>query len=300
MRPARGTECVDCRKRGHRCEAAYFCAALEGDGQVPVCTDCANGDPCVVERVGRAGREGSATVTRLDVWGNDVGGDGVPALVTRTPEELGIPREVPAASCQPSAISQRPAYSLRREQAEPRLQTIRGEPVRLPALASMGAEMLDEIEPEKPATKEETMTVKSGRRQGTRISEETKQMIREAPDGMSYAELAREFGVTDVTVRLLRLGAGKAAPTVRAKRPVKPKANKAAIQRIEVDTRAPGTAAALLGALDRRDAPKDGDRIALAFELTPAELQAVIAGLSPAQLGAMAQAGLRAALLTKG
>jgi hypothetical protein len=299
MRPARGTECVDCRKRGHRCEAVIFAAAVDGNGEVPVCMACADGDPCVVERVGRAGRESSATVTRLDVWGNDVGGDGVPAVVTRTPEELGIPREVPAVSCQPSAISQKPAYSLARSR-EPVARVIRDEPVRLPALASMGAEMLDEIEPEKPATKEETMTVKSGRRQGTRISEETKQMIREAPDGMSYAELAREFGVTDVTVRLLRIGAGKAAPTVRAKRPVKPKANKAAIQRIEVDTRAPGTAAALLGALDRRDGPKDGDRIALAFELTPAELQAVIAGLSPAQLGAMAQAGLRAALLTKG
>jgi hypothetical protein len=65
VRPAVGTWCVDCRRKGHNCQSQIF---IEDYG--PLCLDCDNLAPCSFERVG-AQATGGATE---DMWGEPLPG----------------------------------------------------------------------------------------------------------------------------------------------------------------------------------------------------------------------------------
>jgi len=73
--------------------------------------------------------------------------------------------------------------------------------------------------------KENTMTIVSGRTQGTRISEEIRQSILAESPSVSHADLARKYGITDVSVGAIRRAAG--IKKIKAEKPAKaPKAYK--------------------------------------------------------------------------
>lgn len=82
MRPAAGVECRRCREeKQHRCQAQIF------DDEVPLCLPCANGDPCVIDRVG---------APRLDAPEMFEVETSPAPVIQRTPEELGLPSTMPA------------------------------------------------------------------------------------------------------------------------------------------------------------------------------------------------------------
>ena len=47
----RGMECAPCRRKGHFCPALIWSAKFEGEGDEPMCFECADGEACAHERV---------------------------------------------------------------------------------------------------------------------------------------------------------------------------------------------------------------------------------------------------------
>jgi len=96
----RGSECGPCRRAGHYCPAALLAPRLEGEGDEPMCLECADGELCVAVRCAGLVREESSAceLGAMNVFGDiDMPGNGG-KVVHRTPEELGIPavvRDVP-------------------------------------------------------------------------------------------------------------------------------------------------------------------------------------------------------------
>jgi hypothetical protein len=169
MRPPRGTECVECRKRGHRCEAVIYvdglqeagpstaagaAASAQDDNQIPVCMACADGEPCAVVKLQGAGRDGSSVQVTQNVWGEVEETGVLGEVVTRTPEELGLARivaDVPVVKERPRVdadwnvgrmTSPMKSAGVKRDRPA-QLRTISGVQVRMPANAVMGAEFID-------------------------------------------------------------------------------------------------------------------------------------------------------------
>lgn len=140
-----------------------------------------------------------------------------------------------------------------------------------------------------------------------RIPDEIKVKILAEPVTESNGAVGRKYGVQEGTVWYIRKQAGirSAAKMGRpsagmAAKPVAPARNAAKAPRgamipVEIDPQRPGTAAALLGALERIE--HGGERYAIQLNLSGAEIVEVICGLSAAQRAAFFSAGLRAAFL---
>ena len=134
----RGSECGPCRRAGHYCPAALLAPRLEGEGDEPICLECADGELCVAVRCAGLVREESSAceLGAMNVFGDiDMPGNGG-KVVHRTPEELGIPRTV--VSDQGSVVrraepSLRDVERARRELGKAPLRTIQGVQVRMPA-----------------------------------------------------------------------------------------------------------------------------------------------------------------------
>lgn len=314
-RPARGTACVSCAARGHRCEAVIFCV-LDADGaELPVCMACADDEPCAAVKCAGQGRESSAVTIEQNVWGEvfDVGT--VSDVVHRTPEELGVPRTVPDVSPAPEprrglSVDWGPARSrgtmsakrVRKDVPAARpvpLRVIRGVEVRMPAEACMGAEMLEGFAQE-AAGKGGEMAGAGGRRAA--LTEERKREIVEASDHEQNIVVAKRFGVNASTVSVLRVEAG---------RPLKPrggqlivrkdaaKAQAAPVQLVAIGGQAAGgTADSLLSALAKQDAVAAGGDAKVTLELTYTQLHELVRGLAPNQITKMIAAGLPVALTT--
>lgn len=272
--PTHGTWCTECLALGHRCQAQIF---VEG---VPSCLPCADAEPCAAMKAAGAGREGSTVATRLNVFLEEEGA-AAPPVVHRTPEELGIARTVKDEPPPRPNIS--PDFGPTRISGPRRIKDV---PRKTQTAFIRAGHMQSQQRPEEA---EKAMTVTSGRKQGERVPDETKKKILAEPAQASHADLARKYGVSDVTVRKIRLKGG-VKPYVAVQR------RRTAPQRsITIDPRAHGTAAALLGALDRGSAPTA--TVKIAFELNAAEAERLIGSLTGEQKNAFLSAGIRAALL---
>jgi hypothetical protein len=162
VRPHAGVECAHCRReKDHRCQAQIY---VDGDA---LCLPCADGLPCVVDRVGGPPAPESIEIALL---GTALDGPAPAApVIHRTPEELGIPAVVPADTGRPwmtdeefaekkreafefaNAVRRRErrkpepnfsvrAYRVRKQQLEEKV--IAGERVRMSPGVTMGPEML--------------------------------------------------------------------------------------------------------------------------------------------------------------
>lgn len=164
--PPAGTWCIECMTQGHRCQAQMF-----GDDELPVCLPCANGDPCVVARVG-------APKPR-ELFELEPGYEPAP-VITRTPEELGIPRVVEPGAKPPPPEPRNP-YSQSR---------VMDKPLRAHDYQQEGKEP-----PAMP--------------HGIPLTEEQKQAIAAAGhSGLSASKIAREFGIGEETARRVCREAG--------------------------------------------------------------------------------------------
>jgi hypothetical protein len=158
-------ECATCRgEKNHHCQAQIY---DDGVGGVALCLPCADGKPCVIDRVGAPPALGSVEAPSFF---NLIESAAPPApVIHRTPEELGIPAIVPAhagrrwLSDEEFAEKKREGFELanavrRRERQKPepnfsvrayRTRTkqmqekvIAGERVRMSPGVTMGPEML--------------------------------------------------------------------------------------------------------------------------------------------------------------
>ena len=298
-------ECAPCRAAGHFCLGVLLVEAADGDCWV--CLDCADGEPCVVARCGGAGRDGSNVAASQDVFGQMVFAPDVAPVVTRTPEELGIPRTV--ASSPPVVRQARP------ERTEAEIERARAElgkaPLRMmkagnseqgAGSSEQAARVVAEVSEERAMPKKEV------------IPQETVEMILAEPATVSNMELSRQLGLSEYKVRTLRLAhgirseasRGKAgAARLKKKPPLVTKPNGSPIgdrppkvksmpRTIEVDPTRPGTASSLFNALAKVDAQNERMRIEL--DLTVQQIGLILNGLSPAKQAAFLSAGLVAAL----
>jgi hypothetical protein len=274
-----------------------FCDATDAEGAalaelVPMCLPCADGEPCVVVRCNGAGRQVSATRIEQNVFGEvfDVGH--VSAVIHRTPEELGIPREIPDVAPAPVIRDIRPDWAderTMRRAVRPKMSAPRPEPVI--------ARVREEIDVEPPAPiaepiveheeeiaavevvceeREQMSNDKKHFGRGHRIPPEIRIKIAQEPDDLTLAQIARKYGVSEPTISKIRSGprspVNDPEPVAMSIEPV----------RMPVEIRKP-----LIDGLVR-----------ITLELTPHEIGQIVAGLSPAQSASFVSAGLRAALLS--
>lgn len=287
MKPPRGVICELCRARGHRCEAVLFCDAPGTEGDlaaelVPMCLPCADGEPCVVVRCNGAGRQVSATRIEQNVFGEvfDVGH--VSAVIHRTPEELGIPREIPDVAPAPVIRDIRPDWAderTMRRAVRPVIAPVREEiDVEPPAPIAEPIVEQEEIAAVEVVCEEREQMSNDKKHfgRGHRIPPEIRIKIAQEPDDLTLAQIARKYGVSEPTISKIRSGprppGNDPEPVAMSIEPV----------RMPVEIRKP-----LIDGLVR-----------ITLELTPHEIGQIVAGLSPAQSASFVSAGLRAALLS--
>ena len=111
--------------------------------------------------------------------------------------------------------------------------------------------------------------------------------------------VGRKYGVSDGAVWYIRNKAGlrstatpgvRKAVSVRAMVPARPK-HAEGVQSVQIEPRRPGTASALIDALDKVDGEK------LQIELTMGEVAQIVGRMDAARRNAFISAGLRAVLL---
>jgi hypothetical protein len=297
----RGVECAPCRRVGHRCPAVV------DDGEA-MCLDCLNERPCAALRCVGKVREESGVRLQAGDFGLVEFCNDVSEVIQRTPEELGLERVVVAQVSAPSWLGRdaRPAKRVERTEAQVEklraalgkvpLRVIGGEPVVMPADASMGAEPLEGFIAERRKQEESEMPRNYGR-----ISEEIRKQILSEPVTESNSAVGRKYGVKEGTVWYLRNQAGirsAAKPGFRkgarehAMVPASPRP--ASVQQaIVVEPGRPGTASSLIDALAKIDGSEDK----VSIELTMAEIGKILGNLGSANRAAFVSAGLRAALL---
>lgn len=241
MRPARGVACEECRDRkGHFCQAQIF---VDGDdaGLIakprPLCLPCADGEPCVVERVGAPPAPAEPNPFEPE--------DGhVPAgpVIHRTPEELGLARVVEGApvrermSSEERVRDRRQAYSdaakLMRDVAArrkrvghgrpaelPRRVQLSGETVRMSPHAVMGAELID---PEFRNSRV-VQNVQNGKEETMAKVDEN--AVLAIAGTMSDIEVGKQLGISGVSVGAVRKKHGipkwDGKPAAKAEKPAK-------------------------------------------------------------------------------
>lgn len=176
------------------------------------------------------------------------------------------------------------------------LEIVGGEPVRMPARAQMGAEPLSDFIRERK---------KGAKMRGKRavITEEQRQTILTAPLSVSNHELAKVTGLRYGAVWKVRKDAGlksTAKPgfgkgTALAGTASERAKKQHAALLVGIDPHAPGTAAAMMRAIDKIDGAAAAARVHL--ELTHGEVARYFEGLDPVQRNAFLAAGMKAALL---
>lgn len=155
-----------------------------------------------------------------------------------------------------------------------------------------------------PKVEEKQMTVRSGRRPGQRIADEIKDQIRAASTDVTNVELARKFGISDVSVCVIRKQS--AVSRKRGRRPTtatavaeRQRGNSIAlaanVRPIEVDPQRPGSADALIRALDGQGKSGGGDRFTVSLELTRADVHRMVDSMTTEQLAELVQRRIGAA-----
>jgi hypothetical protein len=300
--------------------------AIEREGEqlvrdVPMCLACADGEPCAAVKCAGQGRHASSTRIEPNVWGevHEVGF--VADVVHRTPEELGIPRtimEAPPAVplklqglqiarmhelAQDTERQARAAAATRKANRErPRLQTIRGVEVVMPAEASMGPEMIDLIADASDQAESEREREKL---MPKRVPDEIREAIRSAPADVTNRELEKQYNLSPPTISKIRRGLNVSDLKKYLKLAARVKKHRiAAVPEYKASQTANGPAASVsimpaariepVSGAHLQHAPMLGDRVTLALELTHGELMSIVTGLSAPQLAA----ALRAALTT--
>jgi hypothetical protein len=243
------------------CPAAMLAPRMEGNGDEPMCLDCADGRACVALRCAGQVREESSVTVQAGIFGGvEFVGEGE-SVVHRTPEELGIARTVPD-------VPERKTVSLNWNDGAVR-GSMRSAGVKRDHKQTMRT-VVTRSALQTEVTKESE--VKNG---GVKCAFEGCNEM--AYDGRKYC--AGRHGYKN-----------KPAPTKRAAK------SRAMLPRpVEVDPQRPGTATALMTALNKIDA--DNERIKIEIELTRAEVDQMFGRLSPSQRQAFLTAGLRASLL---
>ena len=280
-------------------------------------------------RMSEALRAESSVSVSLDEFGQvTFAADRNGAVIHRTPEELGIPRVVEAAPrVRREELSmagvqyvrkipsvEAPAARVKREELSPAgaehlhkmlrkapLKRLYGEPVRMPAMATMGAEMLGQGVASQQVGEladQQVSEVETRRKMST--ASELKALVMAEPMDMPVSEVMAKHGASKQQIYNWRYEARKKAGHIPEKKfaPKKPKATKlksSGLQRVEVDPQRPGTASSLPGALAKQDAA--AERIKIEIELSVAEMAAIVGRLGGTQRQAFFTAGIRAALL---
>lgn len=236
-------------------------------------------------------------------------GDKPGPVLHRTPEELGIPRELkdvprvpswfkPQRDTGPGSAGRSLAVrKVARKMQELRPRVIGGELVAMAAGAMMGAEPLGGF----IAERRETRGVKVDRRQPAFTADQELQLVADAKT-MNIDELAKKHSIKQWKVYAVLKAHG--AKSVRkpmgtgARKGVKgralvPAARRAAAsaRAVEIDPGRPGSASALIDALARAD----DERLEIGF--TVREVATILGRLDGARRAAFLAAGIKAALL---
>jgi hypothetical protein len=295
-----------CRRAGHCCPGVIMSAKFDGEGEEPMCLECADAEPCVFQRLAGRGRDASSTRAEVNIFGELNAAAAQGQVIHRTPEELGIARESkdeprvpswikPPTDTGPGSVGRNVVDRAARKVQQAQLKEIGGELVLMPAGAVMGAEPLEGFIAER-RKEGKAMPKNNGR-----IPEEIRLKILAELPGVSNGEVGRKYDVAEGTVWYIRNKAGirsTAKPGTREGAgerhavAVIPKAKPAA-RSVAIEPQRPGTAAALIGALDRLDAREE--YISLQFAVP--EVIAMLSGMSDEKRRAFMSAGIRAALL---
>lgn len=263
-------ECAPCRRAGHLCAAVTVGVWLERNGEELLCLDCANGQPCVVQRCAGQGREESSVRAMRSELGEIVFPGEEERVVHWTPEQLGLARTVPdipervTLSLSWGVGAVKSSMSAARVKRDHR-QTMRtivpvAHQVRTPA-----------------ETPEKDRTMKTD---GVECAFEGCKLM--AYNGKKYCTTSHGY---------------KNKPAVKHKVDMPKRCAKNAQQPVEIDAGRPGTASSLMNALSKVDAGADQVRVKIEIELTQGEIDTLLDRLSATQRIAFLSNGLRAALL---
>ena len=201
---------------------------------------------------------------------------------------------------------QRPARPTEIERApEPELNVIAGEPVRMPAHAVMGAEMLA---PAGQGSEEYENAEKAKESKVNQFDMTNPVNVAIIAEGLEPGakDLAAKYKVPLSRIYALRcqaradgkLAARKSGRTAAVKAAGKPAGNRGSVRPVEIDAQRNGSAAALITTLDK--VAFERAEIAVALNLTMSEIGQVLARSTASQQKAFLEAGLRAALLAQG
>lgn len=201
-------------------------------------------------------------------------------VIHRTPEELGIPRVIEAPK-----LTEKAAADMRTARAEAQ-KLLRDVERRRRAIADSSTAVAA-----RPPLR---MTAKC--EEDKSVANELKEKVLAQRD-LPADELAKRTGASKQQIYTWRYEERKKAALIAV--PKQPKQKKAkpvstGRQCVTIDPQRPGTAAALIGALARRDAASG---VTVRLELTEGEVAALIGRLSDAQRSAFLAAGVKAAIL---
>jgi hypothetical protein len=281
-------------------EAVNFGGEDDDARREPMCFECADGAPCSHARVQGLARDESSVRPVLSEFGEFGFAKEERPVVHRTPEELGLPAVIP------DRPAPRPASTWTDGNWEPGLMPRPGLRRDRPQTGrTIGARAM---RTEATFERKREADMPTGK-YGYKTPDEIREKILAEPPGIPARVIAERYGVGESTVWALRLRAGiagakrgrpmgqggKAARRVRTRAPTANQNAEGRVALIPVNPEPSGSAAALLGALEKLDG--QGERVRVELELTQAEIGRLFSGLGPAQRTAFLSAGLRAALL---
>jgi hypothetical protein len=244
---------------------------LDGDGEELMCLDCADGRACVVERCAGLGREESSVSPRVGTFGEVVFAGEKRDAIHRTPEELGLSATVPDVPELKAVTMTWGDEQARGSMSAARLKCDVRPTMR--TIVAAPAAAVDEVK------REESDKVKDG--------------VKCAYEGcgeMAYS--GRKYCTSRHGYKNRAAASKKPAESPR--------------QMVDIDPARPGTASALMSALNRVDQGKtaaapgvDPSEVRLKIEilLTQKEVDRVLDRLDAGQRLAFLNDGLRAALL---
>jgi hypothetical protein len=276
-------DCAPCRRAGHFFPGVIMSAKFDGEGEEPMCLECADAEPCVFQRLAGRGRDASSTRAEVNIFGELNAAAAQGEVIHRTPEELGIAREIkdeprapswikPPTDTGPGSVGRNVVDRAARKVQQAQLKEIGGELVLMPAGAVMGAEPLEGFVAER-------------RKEGEGMQGRVVNREKCAHPGCEHP--AVEGGKYCSKKHAWKNSYVPAAQRVNIVKPTK------AIQHVAIEPQRPGTAAALIGALDRLDAREE--YISLQFAVP--EVIAMLSGMNDEKRRAFMSAGIRAALL---
>ena len=280
-------DCAPCRRAGHLCPAALMSTKFEGEGEEPMCLECADDEVCLYRRFERLGREESSVTPRLDESGAIEFPSEQGAVVRRTPEELGIATAV--VSDQRSVVSDRKPQGLLSYTPDPewRKKVEQKNPV------TIGSKRKSSPRPVRAVKKEETREMPTGK-YGFKTPDDVRAQILAEPAGARVSELAKKYTVKTSTIYYIRKQAGVRTAAILQPRPPKAAKPSPPLRPVEIDLERPGNASSMMQALAKIDAA--AGVIKIEMDLTQAEIGKFIGSLDAAERAAFLNAGMRAVL----